>query len=100
VYLTDVGEDSGAHVIIEGTHNSKTLKELLSVVLEDRVAQGRYGGQIKAISGRKGTVFIEDTSSFHKVSACKEPRLILFVDYAIGRKVPPERPTVEEHRGS
>ena len=100
VYLTDVNENSGAHVIIEGTHKSKTLKELLSVVLDDRVAQDRYGGQIKAIPGRKGTVFFEETSSFHKVSACKEPRLILSIDYAIGRKVPPERPTVEEHRGS
>jgi hypothetical protein len=91
VYLTDVDMDSGPHKVIERTHK-KTLKEIRSIVLKDDVAQKIYGDRIKVILGKKGTVFIEETSSYHKAEACKKRRLLLSIDYVLRRKAPPGRP--------
>jgi hypothetical protein len=93
VYLTDIDDlDSGAHVVIEGTHKNKTLKELSRKTLDDHSAQITYGEKVKAISGKKGTVFAEESSAYHKVAACKKRRLILMIYYVLARKIPPQRP--------
>jgi hypothetical protein len=93
VYLTDVDDlDSGAHVIIEGTHNNKSIKEIRNIILDDDMAHRIYGDRIRPILGKKGTVFAEETSAYHKIAVCKKRRLILMIDYVLARKVPPERP--------
>ena len=94
VYLTDVDQDCYPHVIIEGTHRHKTLKEIRSIVLDDDVADKKYHDRINVILGKKGTVFFEDTSCFHKVADGTKSRLILAIDYVLRRKIPPDRPLV------
>ena len=94
IYLTDIDSNSGAHMIIEGTHNSKTLKELSNITLDDGVAKEKFGDRIKVIMGKKGTAFFEETSTYHKVEVCKSRRLLLSIDYVLQRKAPPTRPAL------
>jgi hypothetical protein len=90
VYLTDIDSDSGAHSIIEGTHNNKGLKNINNLTLAEKVSQEKFGGRIKVIVGKKGTAFFEETSTYHKVEVCKSRRLILSIDYVLQRKAPPD----------
>jgi hypothetical protein len=93
VYLTDIDDsDCGAHVVIEGTHRNKSLKEIRKKVIDDQSAYVTYGERIKAILGKKGTVFAEESSAYHKIAECKKRRLILMIYYVLARKIPPERP--------
>lgn len=98
VYLTDIDDlDSGAHVVIEGTHKYKALKEIRKKIIDDKLAHMKYNDRIKVILGKKGTVFAEESSAYHKVAVCKTRRLILMIYYVLARKIPPERP-VTSHR--
>jgi len=90
IYLTDVDIDSGPHVIIEGTQN-KSMKDIINVIISDSVARKKYGSRIKPILGGKGTIFFEETSSYHKVAASQKNRLLLTIDYVLQRSIPPER---------
>ena len=93
VYLTDIDDlDCGAHVVIEGTHRNKTFKELSKKTIDDQWAQITYDKKIKPILGKKGTVFAEESSAYHKVAECKQRRLILMIYYVLARKIPPQRP--------
>lgn len=92
IYLTDVEPNSGPHVVIEGTHNTKTFGEICRIILSDKAAQQKFGDRIKMILGPKGTVLFEETSSFHKAARCKTKRLMLSIDYVLQRTPPPERP--------
>lgn len=92
IYLTDVGPDSGPHVVIENTHTNKTFGELCHIILSDTMAQKKFGNQIKMILGPKGTMFFEETSCFHKAARCRTKRLMLSIDYVLQRTPPPERP--------
>ena len=92
IYLSDIDADSCPHVLIEGTHKRKSLRQLHSRVIADEVAQKKYGNRIKVILGSKGTAFIEDTTCFHKVANGTKARLILSVHYVIQRRIPPEPP--------
>ena len=98
VYLTDVDAHCGPHVVIEGTHKTKSLKELARIVLDDDRARKSYGERIKPILGEKGTAFIEDTHTYHKASAGRKIRGLLSIDYVLRRKVPPERPVLHKRR--
>jgi len=93
VYLTDIDDlDSGAHVVIEGTHKNKTFNEIMQITMDDELARMRYGEKITVILGKKGTVFAEESSAYHKIADCKRRRLILMICYVLARKIPPERP--------
>lgn len=95
VYLTDIDDpDCGAHVVIEGTHSNKSLKEIRKKIMDDQFAYLTYGARIKVIIGKKGTVFAEESSAYHKVAACKKRRLILMIYYVLARKIPPQRPVI------
>ena len=93
VYFTDVDMDSCPHVLIEGTHKHKTLKQLKDRILDDEVAQQAYGNRVAAILGTKGTAFLEDTTSFHKVANGTKSRLMLSLHYVVRRRRPPEPPS-------
>ncbi len=88
VYLTDIDSDSGAHSIIERTHN-KRLKDIKNLNLDEDVAREKFGDRIKVILGKRGTAFCEETSTYHRVEVCKSRRLILSIDYVLQRKAPP-----------
>jgi len=88
VYLTDVESASGAHIVVEGTHN-KRWHELHHLMLDDRVVEEKFGERIHVIMGKKGTAFFEETSTYHKVEVCQSRRLILSIDYVLQRTPPP-----------
>lgn len=83
-YITDVDRNSGAHVLIEGSHRGKRLRQLLGTAkVTDSEARRRYGdGRIKCIEGPAGTGFFEDTSCYHKALApLSDDRLMLQFRY-------------------
>jgi len=95
VYLTDIDSNDGAHIVIEGTHNNRSFKDLNNRIINVDMAQKKYGNRIKVILGKKGTAFFEETSTYHKVEVCQSRRLILSIDYVLQRKAPPGvRPTM------
>jgi hypothetical protein len=100
VYLTDVGPDSGPHVVVEGTHKKKCFSDIWHNILSDQAAQRRFGDRIKVILGQKGTVLFEETSAYHKAARCKTKRLILSIDYVLRRTPPPERPRIASRHPS
>ena len=87
IYLTDVDEDCGPHMVIEGTHKGKTLADLVRVYIGDSAAVRRFGAErIKTVLGKKGTFFFEEQTAYHKGVPPKKPRLILGVNYTLHRK--------------
>ena len=97
VYFTDVDADSGPHVIIEGTHKSKRLREIGNIVLDNATVQKKiHGNRIKPIIGKRGTAFLEDTGAFHRAANRTKTRLLLSIDYVLNRKQPPERPILKD----
>ena len=94
IYLTDVDVDSYPHVLVEGTNQRKSVSEIMAITVDDDSVERRYGKRVQTILGGKGTAFIEDTSSLHKVAAGHKNRLMLSIDYVIGRRPPPERAAV------
>jgi hypothetical protein len=85
VYLTDVYLSSGPHVVIEGSHATKKLKDLCQIVLTDQVAHQKFGDRAKTIIGQKGTMFFEDTSAYHRAARCHSRRLLFSIDYVLQR---------------
>jgi len=94
VYLTDIDSEHGAHIVIEGTHNNKSLKDIKNRILDNDVAQEKFGERIKVIVGKKGTAFFEETSTYHKIAYCQSRRLMLSIDYALQRQALPVSPTM------
>jgi hypothetical protein len=70
-YLTNASAQSGAHVLIEGTHRSKTVRQLLgSVRIDDANAERFFGAaRIRVVEGAAGEGFFEDASCYHKALA-------------------------------
>ncbi len=89
IYLTDVNLDSGPHLFIRGTHKRKSLKEISNLWLSDDVASQLYGNRMETILGRRGTIFAEEPSCYHKAAECENTnRLIASFDYTIRKKSP------------
>ncbi len=92
IYLTDVDPSCGPHILIENTHQEKSFREICQIILNDEVAHRKFGDRIKMILGPRGTLFFEETSTFHKASPCQTKRLMLSIDYVLQRQPPPQRP--------
>ena len=87
VYLTDVSMDSGPHFFIRGSHKTKTLAEIRNLWITDEAAAQLYGERIQVVLGKRGTVFAEDTSCYHKAAVCEHAnRLIASFDYVVRKK--------------
>ena len=88
IYLTDTNEDSGPHEYVKGTHKiSGKPKNLLDQgynrIAEESIDQ--YFSKDKKIKllGSKGTMFIADTSCFHRgFPPVNQHRLILIIEFA------------------
>lgn len=89
-YLTDVDENSGPHVMIEGTHKRKTASQLISRQLSDDEAKEKFGEKIRVITGPKGTMFFEELTCWHKHSPGSKSRLMLVISYGLQRKPMPQ----------
>ncbi len=83
-YLVPTDAQSGAHVIIAGSHRDKRLRHLLgSTRMADAQALRDYGeSRIKLIEGAAGTGFFEDASCYHKaLTPLTQDRLMLQLRY-------------------
>ncbi len=96
IYLTDVEYSSGPHVVIEGTNANKSFADICHIVVTDTIVRQKFGDRIKVILGQKGSMFFEETSSYHKASTCQTERLMLSIDYVLRRPPPPERKVIAE----
>ena len=88
IYLTDVTLDDGPHEYIEGTNNvsrkeKKFLKEGYKRIKDEKIYNYYNSSSIKKILGKKGTIFVGDTSCFHRGSPpVKNDRLLLVIEYS------------------
>lgn len=88
-YLTDVDENSGPHVSIQGTHWGKTLMHQIigqrCASLPDQKLVDHYGKhRVVTHCGKAGFGIVEDTFCFHKgARPITKPRLMLQLQYAI-----------------
>lgn len=86
-YITDMDAQSGAHVMIERSHNKKPLHTLFapwSGRQPDEAILDYYGKDSEiVIEGKAGLGFVQDPSCFHKLlSPLKHRRLIFQIRYA------------------
>lgn len=85
IYLSDVDEDCGPHVVIEKTHGRKSFRQLVSPMLTYEAAQSKYRDDIRVILGKKGTGFFEELSAYHQHSLAQKDRLVLTITYLLQR---------------
>ena len=87
IYLTDVDESCSPHVIIENTHNDKSISKMVRRFISNDSAEKKYGDRIKVITGKKGEGFFEELTLYHRRSPMREkPRLALMIGYVLQRK--------------
>jgi hypothetical protein len=83
-YLTDVDAESGAHVMVLGSHTDKPPSWLFgSARRTDAEIEERYPSErVRVIQGAAGDGFLQDSSCYHKVLAPKKAdRLMLHIRY-------------------
>ena len=81
IYLSDVDEDSGPHIIIPYTHKKKLFKHKLCRLYSDQEIYNSYD-QRKIFLGKKGSIFFSDGSGLHKGETPKKnTRLIVNAHY-------------------
>lgn len=92
-YLTDVDEDSGAHVCVVGSHRRKPLRFLLSPfkAQSDEDIEVAYGkDSFKTLFGAAGDGFAEDIFCYHKGRPPRSnDRLLLQIRYRLREYGPP-----------
>ena len=87
VYLDDVDEGAGPHCFIPGTHRiGRKPPELLqrgyARIEDEEMARCFPPDRIRQFTGPKGTLFVEDTSGFHKGRMPEtKPRLLLELEF-------------------
>ncbi|MEQ8974225.1 MAG: hypothetical protein RIE73_27990 [Coleofasciculus sp. C1-SOL-03] len=84
-YITDVKADSGAHVMIKGSHQKKPLYMTFSAGRQsDKTVLNYYGQDNQLIiEGESGFGFVQDPSCIHRViSPVKADRLLLQIRYS------------------
>lgn len=84
-YLTDADRESGAHVVVRGSHRAKSPRLLLSTTAksDSRIVQ-RYGSEaVTPLEGAAGFGFFEDPACYHKALPPRfRPRLMLQIRYS------------------
>lgn len=88
IYLTDTDDEASPHIVAEGTHKHKTLRDLFVRRYTKKVGEKRFGERFKTLSGKAGMGFFEDTSAFHIQSIGRKGRLTASISYTLHR--PPE----------
>ena len=75
IYLNDVDDNNGPHFFVPKSHkNLGIVKEIRSKGysrIEDQIVE-KYYPEIKKITGKKGTLLIEDTRGLHKGSVVRK----------------------------
>lgn len=86
VYLNDVDEDCGPHVVIGGTHKRKPLQALVMNTLSRNKASKKYANRVEVFTGTSGTMVIEDIYAYHKATNPYKPRLALKFFFGVQRE--------------
>ncbi|NJL01745.1 MAG: hypothetical protein HC838_07365 [Spirulinaceae cyanobacterium RM2_2_10] len=98
-YLTEVDENSGPHIYMQGTHRCmKWRHRLLRKRYRDRAILDAYGcTPWTVLCGPAGYGFVEDTFGFHKGAVpVTRDRLILQIEYGV-KDYGMEHQTVAQH---
>ena len=85
VFLTDADETSGGHQMVAGTHRHRPVRDAVRHWVDDDEIMARFPGRVRTIMGPAGTMFFEDTESFHRRLAVSRRRVLLNVLYASHR---------------
>jgi len=85
VFLTDVGDDSGPHVYVRGSHRHDAVPAALrrDGRHADELVHRTFGSDVHRIGGPRGTVFLADTRGLHKGESVRRGhRLVFQTEYA------------------
>ncbi len=94
LYLTDVDIESGPHVFIRGSQNSNHLVRRGSIS-ESEISKYFKKEDCYIHTGKKGTIFLEDTWGIHRgIPPTHNHRLIFSVTYTLTKQNPnlPKKP--------
>ena len=85
IYLTDVHAESGPHVYVSGSHNTKPRHLRDPIRFEDEEVFRHYPPTaVKSICGPAGTIFAADTRALHKgMPVVVGDRLVFQVEFTI-----------------
>lgn len=83
VYLTDVDENSGPHVYVQGSHRASVALRARSHDLTQ--IEKTYGPKAAiTVTGPRGTAFMADTAGIHMgMPPSNQPRLMLVAQYSL-----------------
>jgi hypothetical protein len=85
IYLSDVDEACGPHIVIPGTQGRKSLSGTVNRFLSEDDATRRFGSRIRVITGPRGTGWFEDIACYHKQAPAQRPRLMMSIIYSLHR---------------
>lgn len=87
VYLTDVTTDTGPHCFVRGSHRTggkpfELLKRGYQRISDSDMARHYPEPDLLELNGPKGSIFVEDTSGFHKGKPPRTgPRLVIELEF-------------------
>lgn len=83
VYLTDVDSETGPHIYVAGSHNTRS--PLRGKAYSEEQVEAQFGKQnMRTILGARGTTFVADTIGIHAgIPPQRAPRLLLQAQYSI-----------------
>jgi hypothetical protein len=83
VYLTDVDENSGPHVYVQGSHRTDIELRARSYDLA-RIERAFGPDAVQTVTGPRGTAFMADTAGIHMGRPPSDrPRLMLVAQYSL-----------------
>lgn len=84
IYLNDVDNETGPHIVVKNTHKQKPWKYKLNRRIESSKLNGFFENkEIVTLTGKKGTCFFEDTFTYHNGTPPKKPRIVLQLEYSL-----------------
>lgn len=86
IYLNDVDDKTGPHVVVSGSHRKRSWKTILNRRLNNDVAERWFKNRFVTITGEAGSAFFEDTFAYHKGSTPINPRLVFQVEFGVMKK--------------
>lgn len=84
IYITDVDEESGPHVFVQGSHRSNQMARIARYT-DEEVIQTFGAPNVLKLAAAAGTSFLENTYGMHKGQLPKSRRrLLLQAQYSLG----------------
>jgi hypothetical protein len=87
IYLTDVTTDTGPHCFVRGSHRTgakppELLQRGYQRISDSDMAAHYPAADLLELNGPKGSIFVEDTSGFHKGKPPRTgPRLVIELEF-------------------